>query len=105
LLDSQQEIRAELRWRQDAGLDNAPFFLEFEERKLASQEIQTGFHETGRELTGRDQAAGFQASTPEPDRNGDEVYVYPPFNIVDATLYQALQGLLARMTSRLRAAQ
>jgi hypothetical protein len=76
LLDHQQEIRAELRWRQDAGLDNAPFFFEIAERKLASQEIQTGFHETGRELTGRDQAAGFQASAPEPDRNGDEAYVY-----------------------------
>jgi len=25
------------------------------------------------------------------------VFDYPPFNIVDATLYQALQGLLARM--------
>jgi len=27
------------------------------------------------------------------------VFDYPPFNIVDATLYQALQGLLARMDS------
>jgi enoyl-CoA hydratase/carnithine racemase len=29
------------------------------------------------------------------------VFDYPPFNIVDATLYQALQGLLARMDASL----
>jgi len=87
LLDSQQEIRAELRWRQDAGLDNAPFFLEFEERKLASQEIQTGFHETGRELTGRDQAADFESmnceilgisfDAPEANKAFREKYDFP----------------------------
>jgi len=30
-------------------------------------------------------------------RTGESVFDYPPFNIVDATLYQALQDLLARM--------
>jgi hypothetical protein len=70
LLDSQQELRAELRWRQDVGLDNAPFFDEIEKRKHASQEIRAEFHETGRE-----QVAGFKASKAEPERN-DDAYVY-----------------------------
>jgi hypothetical protein len=76
LLDTQQEMRAELRWRQDVGLDNAAFFHEIEDRKLARQEIQSGFHETGRELTGREQHASFEAKSPESDRNDDDAYVY-----------------------------
>jgi len=50
LLDDQKEMRAELRWRRDAGLDATPFLNEMEERRQAGQEIRTEFRETGREL-------------------------------------------------------
>ena len=75
LLDSQQEQRAELRWRQEAGLDNAPFFSELEERRLATHEIQSGFHETGRELAVREQPIRSEANTPVPERD-ENAFVY-----------------------------
>jgi hypothetical protein len=84
LLDTQQEMRAELRWRQDTGLDNAPFFNKLDERRLASQEIQSEFHETGRELAGREQPVSPEAKTPASNRD-DDAYVYSR-GAVDITL-------------------
>jgi hypothetical protein len=37
LLDHQQETRAELRWRQEAGLDNALFFMSSESARLPAR--------------------------------------------------------------------
>ena len=44
-----------------------------------------------------DEDAGPLRVIEESPAYGRIVFDYPPFNIVDATLYQALQGLLARM--------
>jgi hypothetical protein len=51
LLDRQAETRGDLRWRQEAGLDNAPFFNELAERIDAGRELAAGFHEAARETT------------------------------------------------------
>jgi hypothetical protein len=56
ILDRQQEARAALSWRQEVGLDNAPFFHELAERRDAAHSIATGFHEAAREI-----------ATPQPD--------------------------------------
>jgi hypothetical protein len=51
LLDQQREDRADLRWRQDAGLDNAPYFSDLGEKRNAAREVALGFREAGREVT------------------------------------------------------
>ena len=71
ILDGQREARAELRWRQDVGLDVAPLFDELEDRRLAGQEIRAGFRETGFELTGRQPAAEFETNMRETDQPYD----------------------------------
>jgi Relaxase/Mobilisation nuclease domain len=71
LHDDQKEMRAELRWRQDVGLDATPFLNELEERRQAGQEIRTEFRETGRELVGRELVADFEASRHEETENDD----------------------------------
>jgi hypothetical protein len=82
LLDHQKDMRAELRWRQDAGLDAAPFLNELEERKQAGQEIRTEFREAGRELVTRDPGANFEANT----RDADEYYDAPVNSGHDANI-------------------
>jgi hypothetical protein len=71
LLDQQQERRGELRWRQDVGMDVTPFFNGLEDRRLAGQEIQGDFRDTGRELTGREPVAGFEENMRDTDRHYD----------------------------------
>jgi hypothetical protein len=71
LLDDQKEMRAELRWRQDAGLDATPFLNELEERRQAAQEIRTEFRETGRELVEREPVVEFGASRHEEAESAD----------------------------------
>jgi len=73
LLDDQKEVRAEVRWRQDAGLDATPFLNELEERRQAGQEIRTAFRETGHEMAAREPIADFEANT----RDADEHYDAP----------------------------
>jgi hypothetical protein len=71
LLDHQKDMRAELRWRQETGLDAAPFLNELEERRQARQEIQPEFRETGREQVGREPVTDFGADTGEADEHYD----------------------------------
>lgn len=54
LLDDQREARAELRWRQEAGLDNAPFLNELGERGT-EKELSASFREAAHEVTAADQ--------------------------------------------------
>jgi hypothetical protein len=58
LLGHQREERAELSWRQDAGLDNAPFLSALEERRLAGQKLELGFREAAREVVSAAPSAG-----------------------------------------------
>jgi relaxase-like protein len=51
LLDHQAETRAELRWRQDAGLDNAPFLNELATSRDTANELASGFHDAAHEVT------------------------------------------------------
>jgi hypothetical protein len=51
LLDYQKEMRAELRWRQEAGLDNTPFFNALSEKKNLRRDVTAAFREAGQELT------------------------------------------------------
>ncbi len=51
ILSDQREARAELRWRQEAGLDNAPFFNEMAGSKDAAKETAAGFREAAFETT------------------------------------------------------
>jgi hypothetical protein len=71
LLDDQKDMRAELRWRQDAGLDPVTFLNELEAHKDAGQEIGLDFREAGRELPGREPLAKFEANTREADEHHD----------------------------------
>jgi hypothetical protein len=51
ILGHQREDRAELRWRQEAGLDNAPFFNGLAEKSAAREEVTAGFREAAFEAT------------------------------------------------------
>jgi Relaxase/Mobilisation nuclease domain len=51
LLAGQREERAELRWRQEVGLDNAAFLNEAGDRNAASKEMTAGFREAANEVT------------------------------------------------------
>jgi len=51
LLDRQADTRSDLRWRQDAGLDNAPFFNDLADRRDGAREIASDFRETAQETT------------------------------------------------------
>jgi len=51
ILGHQREDRAELRWRQEAGLDTTPFFNELAAGKDARIEISSGFIEAAHEIT------------------------------------------------------
>jgi hypothetical protein len=58
ILDTQQEARTELRWRQEFGLDNAPFFNDLAEKNDARRELAGTFH-----------AAAHEVNTPQPDND------------------------------------
>jgi hypothetical protein len=49
LLDDQREVRTELRWRQEAGLDNAPFLSQLSERN-ARTDVADGFRDAAYEI-------------------------------------------------------
>jgi hypothetical protein len=51
ILGNQREARAELRWRQEAGLDNAPFFNGLAEKSAARDDVTAGFREAAFEAT------------------------------------------------------
>jgi hypothetical protein len=51
ILGNQREARAELRWRQEAGLDNAPFFNDLAARKNSDREMTSNFREAAHEVT------------------------------------------------------
>jgi hypothetical protein len=51
ILDHQREARADLGWRQEAGLDNAPFFHDLAEEREAANGLSEGFHGTAHEIT------------------------------------------------------
>jgi hypothetical protein len=51
ILDRQADMRADLKWHQEAGLDSAPFFNELAERKVAGDEIASGFRDAAGEVT------------------------------------------------------
>jgi hypothetical protein len=51
ILDHQREARADLSWRQEAGLDNAPFFHALAERRDAAHGLSEGFHGAAYEIT------------------------------------------------------
>ena len=65
LLDLQKEQRAELRWRQEAGLDNAPFLSALEERKIAGQETRLGFRQAAHEVAVAQEPAQIERSRKE----------------------------------------
>jgi hypothetical protein len=77
ILGNQREARAELRWRQEAGLDNAPFFNGLAEKSAAREDVTAGFREAAHEATasqrGSDPAAmreaAFAAKNGEPSVN------------------------------------
>jgi hypothetical protein len=71
LLDQQQDIRGELRWRQDAGMDATPLLNELEDRRRAGQEMQHDFRETGRELTGRERVPEFETNVRDTEKPYD----------------------------------
>jgi hypothetical protein len=52
ILDRQQEARADLSWRQDIGLDNAPFFHDLAERRDAARGLSGGFRGAAYKITG-----------------------------------------------------
>ena len=64
LLDGQREARAELRGRQEIGLDNAAFLNELPGRQSARDDLTGGFHEAANE-TGRPQPDGMPAFAAE----------------------------------------
>ena len=49
LLDDQREVRTELRWRQDAGLDNAPFLSQLSEKNVHA-DVADGFRDAAYEI-------------------------------------------------------
>jgi MobA/VirD2-like, nuclease domain len=51
ILDCQAEMRADLKWHQEVGLDSAPFFRELAERKDAGKEVTSGFRDAAGEVT------------------------------------------------------
>ena len=51
ILDCQAEMRADLKWHQEVGLDSAPFFHELAERKDAGKEVTSGFRDAADEVT------------------------------------------------------
>jgi hypothetical protein len=51
ILDSQREARAELRRRQKAGLDNAPFLSQLGDKKIHT-DLTDGFRDAAHEITG-----------------------------------------------------
>jgi hypothetical protein len=71
LLDHQKDMRAELCWRQDAGLDPTAFLNELKTRKDAGQEIEADFRETGRELAGREPVTKVEPRAWDTDEHHD----------------------------------
>jgi hypothetical protein len=74
LLDGQREARAELRWRQEIGLDNAAFLNELPDRQSAGEAPRHGFHEAANEIGGRaqpDGAAAFATETSDAAEHDD----------------------------------
>jgi hypothetical protein len=69
LLDDQTDMRAELRWRQDAGLDPTAFLNELKTGKDAGQEIGVDFREAGRELAGREPVTKFEPNARDTDKH------------------------------------
>jgi hypothetical protein len=61
LLDNQREIRADLRTRQEAGLNNAAFLEQIGERN-ARNDTTADFHQAGRETTRLDDGNGIDGS-------------------------------------------
>jgi Relaxase/Mobilisation nuclease domain len=53
ILDKQRETRAELGWRLEMGLDNAPFFHDLTERQNAHTETRSAFRAAAQETTDR----------------------------------------------------
>jgi hypothetical protein len=53
ILDQQRETRAELGWRLEMGLDNAPFFHDLTERQNAHTETRSAFRAAAQETTDR----------------------------------------------------
>jgi Relaxase/Mobilisation nuclease domain len=51
ILDRQADMRADLKWHQEGGLDSAPFFRELAERKDAGAEMASGFRDAAGEVT------------------------------------------------------
>ena len=51
ILERQADMRADLKWHQEAGLDSAPFFHELAERKAAGNEVTSGFRDAAGEAT------------------------------------------------------
>jgi hypothetical protein len=51
ILEHQRETRADLSWRQEVGLDNAPFFHDLAEQRDAASRLSEGFHGAAHEIT------------------------------------------------------
>ena len=51
VLERQAEIRADLKWHQETGLDPAPLFLELAERKDTGKEMVSEFQQASQEIT------------------------------------------------------
>jgi hypothetical protein len=66
LLDDEREARAELRWRQNAGLDNAPFLNELGDRS-AERELSGSFRDAAREVTADQRPESLARTCEAPD--------------------------------------
>jgi hypothetical protein len=76
LLDRQADMRSDLRWRQDAGLDNAPFFNDLADRRDATRDTAADFRDAAQETTasGRTEEPNVRDSANAEE--GDEAVVH-----------------------------